>query len=81
MLFLFPLGEDERAHDGDEDEERRQFERVDEFLEEHRGDLFGGFRDENLCGRRSARIGFEDERGERCCQRKREREAGKLGEL
>src|SRR5579859_1261472 len=81
MLFFLPLGEDERAHDGDEDQERGEFERIDEFLEEHRRDLPGGARNERLRGRGHAGVLFIGEGGERRGQRERERKAGEFGEF
>src|SRR5215470_11703957 len=78
MLFLLPLGENQRAHDGDEDEKRSQFERVDEFFEKHGGNLPGCAGDDLLAGACNVGAGLGDSSCDGSGKRKGERKTGKF---
>src|SRR5262249_60835067 len=80
MSALLPLRQNERAHDGDQNQERSEFERVDEGGEEETGDLPG--RSEAAgCFRIGNRAVPAHGGSEKSRERKSEREAAELGQL
>src|SRR5438874_13428197 len=81
MSALLPLGQDERAHDGNENEKRREFERVNESSEEQTGKVARGGEGPRGFGirNRSAMLGHGS--CEQAGERKRQRQAAELREL